>query len=515
MKNKLRFSGIGLTPLGLLCTLVVFLGFLLYFSAVWYLNTYGNLGFDSILYTLTADLSGVESTLIASYLKKALLKAVFCTGLIMLLLIHPTFVPRLKQYKLVLHIGKRHRIGIFPFSRWFSLVLSLAICVTTIFQAAIETELTKFLYYMHNPSTFYDSYYRSPEDVDITFPEKKRNLIYIFMESMEVSFASQELGGALDHNAIPELCALAEENISFSHTDQLGGPFSPTGTTWTIAAMVGQTAGVPLKLTPGGNETESEQDAQSEILPAISNLSTVLRDNGYTQALMVGSDVQFGGRYQYYKGHGTDLFFDHASAMEDGIIPEGYSVWWGFEDLYLYQYARQEITRLAQQEEPFAFTMLTVDTHHVGGYPCSLCEDTFMEQYENVYHCASRQVYQFIRWIQAQDFYEDTAIVICGDHASMDADYFTRNVSNNYDRRVYNCFINSAVASESTKNRQMSVFDMFPSTLAAIGCQISGERLGLGTNLFSDTLTLSEEMGQEKFNDEVSRYSVYYMNHFY
>ena len=49
--------------------------------------------------------------------------------------------------------------------------------------------------------------------------------------------------------------------------------------------------------------------------------------------------------------------------------------------------------------------------------------------------------------------------------------------------------------------------DMFPTTLAAMGVQIEGDRLGLGTNLFSKRATLAEEIGYEALNENVSRYS--------
>ena len=52
--------------------------------------------------------------------------------------------------------------------------------------------------------------------------------------------------------------------------------------------------------------------------------------------------------------------------------------------------------------------------------------------------------------------------------------------------------------------------DYFPTTLAAMGVKIEGDRLGLGTNLFSDKPTLLEEMGWEKFNAELARRSIFY-----
>jgi phosphoglycerol transferase len=43
-----------------------------------------------------------------------------------------------------------------------------------------------------------------------------------------------------------------------------------------------------------------------------------------------------------------------------------------------------------------------------------------------------------------------------------------------------------------------------------MGCTIEGERLGLGTNLFSGLPTLAESMGFNSFNSQVSGNSEYY-----
>ena len=97
----------------------------------------------------------------------------------------------------------------------------------------------------------------------------------------------------------------------------------------------------------------------------------------------------------------------------------------------------------------------------------------------------------------------------------MDADYMNRRVGSSFDRRVYNCILNAPLTTEFDKNRQFAVVDMFPTTLAALGCTIEGERLGLGTNLFSGQPTLMETMGMECFDDEMARYSQYYIDNFF
>ncbi|MBQ7231110.1 MAG: hypothetical protein IJX04_09490 [Oscillospiraceae bacterium] len=122
---------------------------------------------------------------------------------------------------------------------------------------------------------------------------------------------------------------------------------------------------------------------------------------------------------------------------------------------------------------------------------------------------------EFVRWLQQQPFYENTTVVITGDHLSMDNGYMQRNVPENYQRMVYSCILNSAISTDNTKNREYCAVDLFPTTLAAMGCTIEGDRLGLGVNLFSDRPTLSEEWGYDRFNSELSKASDYYIQNFH
>ena len=57
-----------------------------------------------------------------------------------------------------------------------------------------------------------------------------------------------------------------------------------------------------------------------------------------------------------------------------------------------------------------------------------------------------------------------------------------------YKRRIYNCFINlpDGLMIGETTNREFSILDMVPTILASIGADIEGDRLALGTNLFSE-----------------------------
>ena len=175
--------------------------------------------------------------------------------------------------------------------------------------------------------------------------------------------------------------------------------------------------------------------------------------------------------------------------------------------------AKEEITELAKGTKPFNFTMLTVDTHHIKGFLCGLCRNEHREQYENVLSCSSRQVAEFVHWLKTQDFYNDTTIIITGDHPTMDAQDIEANYDGFKPRKVYNCFINAIGSDANSKDRDFNTFDMFPTTLAAMGCKISGDRLGLGTNLFSGKKTLAETYGYEKVDEELAKRSPFYEKH--
>ena len=485
----------------ILIVLFVFIGFLALFSAMWCSKTYGDIGFDAILFTLFSNLTGVSTELVVSYLKYAIPPTVLCTAAVCFILL---FKPKKKLEVSV----KNFKLALFPFKRVFSLIVAIVIFSSLTITGANKVKAFDYISYQLNPSDFIEKEYVDPKEVNIAFPENKRNLVYIFMESMETSFFSKELGGGLDYNVIPELYSLAENNINFSGNANVGGSYTVPGATWTMGGLLAETSGLPLRLPI---RIANNMVYRKNFFPSVSTLTDILKENGYRQSFMCGSDIDFGGRKQYFEQHGALTIYDYNTAQKDGIIPEGYwDEFWGMEDHHLYDYAKQELPKIAEGDDPFAFFMLTVDTHHISGNLCEKCGNEYDEQYENVYSCASKQVDEFIKWIQAQDFYENTTVIIVGDHKSMDSEYFDRNFSDDYVRKIYNCFINSAVESPYTKNRNFTQLDIFPTTLASLGCSIEGERLGLGVNLFSGKETLAEKYGIKEMQAEIKKKSKMY-----
>ena len=159
--------------------------------------------------------------------------------------------------------------------------------------------------------------------------------------------------------------------------------------------------------------------------------------------------------------------------------------------------------------------MLTVDTHHPEGYMCNLCQDEEYYSYASSIRCASTQVNDFINWIGEQSWSENTTIVVVGDHVSMNATFWD-DLPKDYLRTIYNCIINPIADTNkvTTKNRSFYAMDILPTTLGSLGVMIEGDRLGLGTNLFSERATIAEEIGSSVFEAEVAKYSNYFFNTF-
>lgn len=358
-------------------------------------------------------------------------------------------------------------------------------------------------------TSLYADRYVDPRSIKLENKGGKRNLIYIYLESMENTYADQAHGGAQDVNYIPRLTELAESNVSFSPIDGVGGFQATDGATWTMGALFSTTSGVPFEFPVGNNDMSKQEQFASGIY----TLGDFLHDEGYDQMFLCGSDGAFAGRKQYFEQHGQYQVYDYKKARKKGDIPKDYKVWWGFEDAKLYDIAKEQLTRMAAQDQPFNFTMLTVDTHHIGGYVCQLCQEEYEDVTANVVACADRQLGDFVDWVKEQDFYDNTTIVITGDHPRMD-NHLVSGIGYG-DRLVYNCIINpAAFANEISRKRTFSGMDMFPTTLAAMGYEIPGDRLGLGVNLFSQEQTLEEEFGVGPLDAELMKSSKYYIEHF-
>lgn len=472
-----------------LAVLLIFLAALLAFAGFWTMDTWQNNTMDQIMFHITSPIEGTSSDIITGFILKVLIPSVAVTAAAVIIKV----ILRKKNAK-----AKTVRMA--------NIITAAVLVVFLGISLGLFMNKYKVIEYFSAKSVnsdFIKDNYSDPAKTSITFPEKKRNLIYIYLESVEMTYADKKSGGALDYNCIPELTKLALENDCFNGgKEQLNGAKVSFGATYTMGGMVAESSGLPV--VGGVGNAASQQDS---FYPGATVLGDILKKEGYNNELMVGSPVGFGGRGIYFSSHGNYKLFDYDFANDNNMLPsKGYKVWWGFEDQLLFKFAKDELKDLSSKDAPFNLTLLTVDTHFEDGYICPLCKSEYGDQYANVMACSSRQLVEFIDWIKQQDFYENTTIVLNGDHLTMDKD-FLASIDATYDRRTFTAIINSAAKAENNDARIYNTLDLFPTTLAAMGCKIEGDRLGLGTNLYSSRKTLFEEFGEDYVNGELAKNS--------
>ena len=493
--------------IGFLSGLCFLLAAILFVLTGWYTERFDT-SFAGLLYTLTTPMKGVGGGFWSDFLPGVLPSVLTAVAVYLLIhiLLRSEWVGQWTRKHLHLS-GKADRIRQTA-GKWLpsvSLLLLIAVCIS----CCSRLHVTEYLRNVSAQTTLYEDYYTAPDTVAVTAPEKKPNVIWLVLESMETTYASREEGGIQAQNYIPRLTALARENVSFSDTDKLGGIWSTDNTNWTMAALFAGTSGLPFAFPVEQNS----MNKYTSFAPEITTMGDILKRDGYRQVFLCGSDGDYGGRALYFREHGDYEIHDLFEARKRGEIPEDYYVWWGFEDRVLFRLAKDELTRLSAGKEPFNMTMLTVDAHHLGGFTCEECGTEFADRTANVIACTDRQVGEFVDWCRKQPFWENTVLIITGDHPRMDTS-LTGGMEFR-ERRIYNSFMNARkTPAGGTTFRTAVMMDLFPTILSAMGYGIEGDRLGLGTDLFSSTPTLAEKIGYETLDGEVQKYSQYFIDHF-
>lgn len=473
MKNK----GLNIIKI---CLYIFFLT--IYFFSIFVNKKFGDVSFEQILFNIIYSKGAnpdviYEGIIFVFWRVSLILIIINLLGLI------------IKDFKI------KNKI-IFSFT---ALIFVFLFCIINSFKIL---NLDEYLVKQANTSDVFEKYYVDAKDVKIKFPKEKRNLIYIYLESMESSNVSFKNGGAFNKSLIPNLEKLAKENINFSNTNKIGGAKELDNTDWTIAAIIAQTSGIPLKITP-----TMLFDKENKLLLNTYSLGQILKDNGYNNYFLIGSDADYGARRDYLLNNGDYNIYDYLWAKENKLIDDNYFVWWGYEDNKLFEYAKTKLLEISKEDQPFNFSMLTVDTHTKDGYLDETCKLKFNNKYANSLYCADQKINSFIKWIKEQDFYNNTTIIITGDHLTMQLDFYDESYNN---RTIYNTIINSKIKPQKEKNRLFSTLDMFPTTLASLGAKIEGNKLGLGVNLFSTEKTLLEKFGFEYVNNEITQNSIFY-----
>lgn len=487
----------------IICILLTLISLIIFYTCIYINKNFSGVSFEQILYSLLNSKGTSINALKQGIIYVTLYTTITFVILYILIKLNHKYLKN--KYRLTIKIkNKTYLIDALYLRKKRMLLYSILLIILSLYNCYINLGVKDYIESQRAKSTLIDENYINPKEVKITFPEQKQNLIYIFVESLETSATSIINGGDVETSYIPKLENIALNNINFSDKNNLGGAKYLSLTGWTAAGMISQTSGLPLKVI-----NDNEYKDYGESLPGATSLGDILENNGYKNYIMLGSDASFGGRKDYFTYHGNYEIYDLDYAKNNNWIDDNYFEWWGFEDRKLFSFAKKQLKEISKNKEPFNFTILTADTHFYDGYQDKKCKKEFDNNYANSYYCSDKLISNFIEWITKQDFYKNTTIIISGDHLTMQDGFFSED---NYERTIYNTFINSKITTSNNKNRSFTTLDMFPTTLASLGVDIDGNRLGLGTNLFSNEKTLIEKYDYSYVNEEIKKKSFFYDN---
>lgn len=469
------------------------------FALPWAVDVFPLSNVEAILFTIFSGTNaGAENFVVSSLVQKVVLPASGAFALILLLQVVLFFVQSRKKVRYEARLWK-FRIGL---NRIVLVVLVPYACILfLVLPGIISSAPFRAFFQRPTDSKFYRECYVHPDSVQIHLQGKPRNLIVIFLESMETNFSKHT----------PEIAALEKSSLNFAP-----GGENVSGTTWTIAGITGKLCGIPLNMPMGIDEHHGKLPTY---LPYAKCLMDVLADKGYDQLYAQGSSGDFTQKRTFWTDHGNVGIHDIEYYRSVGKIPEKYHVFWGFEDRRLYGFVKEELDSLARQGKPFAFYMLTVDTHQPFGYLDDSCKAALKNvgvevkddnRYPAALRCASMQVASFIKWIKEQPWSGNTVISVMGDHA-------TPMLSNKAEvaptDSVYwtNFIVNSAVDGKAySRERSYSSMDMFPTLLESMGFELEGRSIGLGRSLYADKPTLLEIYGKPVLDSLLRERSIQY-----
>lgn len=460
----------------LVCVSVFFLAASVLFTEKWIRNTFDEIPVEQIAFHLVNPLDGVDPAFIYDACR-------VIAGAAALSVLYAVFLARALRGRGV------WRVGGGALCRLLGGIALLMLCFSigyTQYQYGILTFLNPVRYAMSSESTFFDENYRRVAG-DVTFPEKKNNLVLLVLESAESTFNREELFG---EKLMPNLDRIARDNLSFSRGVQCAG------TEWSVAGICNYFLGVPLLL-----HHKIYDRFSTTFLPGAESILRVLTDNGYGVEFMIGVDSRFAGHNKVVLTHAPDArIVDGGSFAETRDDYEANLSEWGVYDSYLFERAKEFLSN-RDLRQPFALVVETMNTH-APGYPHP-DNPRRWNDYRDCFPELDGSVQNFLAWLGEQDFAADTTVILLGDHLAMTRTMGPVTLPPREERTVYNAVINSRRRPDTPgKERLFGSWDMAPTILESMGAEIPGRRFGLGVSLFSDEATLLEKYGVEKYEAE-------------
>ena len=435
-------------------TALYFIGFFLIGFACWTKRYIGETTMDQLLSTVMFGLNGVLS--VNQELAKSLIEFLFIFPCLMILL-----GLSFEQW-----IASRSPFSDVPRPlRMIQQYLPGFFMVMGCFWIGSEYHVLDFPQQYPGDDVF-AKHYKNPADVTFQHSTPPKNLILIYVESLESTYQDETLFG---HNLLASLADLKPSSLSFNQFKQM------KGAEWTIAGMVASQCGIPLKLISvfGRNVVGSNVN---QFLPGAFCLGDVLHQQGYDNVFLNGPSLAFAGVDRFLKTHHYRTLLGRDEWLAKGFKASD-MFGWGLPDDLLFQQAKVTLNQLMSRKKPFNLTLLTVDMHGPNGQLNQTCRARGARDFQGIVECTANEVADFIHYIDSKGWMDQVTIIVTGDHLAMSNPVFDK-LTSSASRYVFNLIINQKPL---IKNRDAILHvDLFPTILNALGMTWQGEQLALG-----------------------------------
>ena len=366
-------------------------------------------------------------------------------------------------------------------------------------------------------SSFVEDNFAALKLDEIQFKDgRKRNLILIFLESMEYGYSDHR---DYSQNLIPELKLIADQNIHLSGYKKTQGGY------YTLDGVTAQTLGVPLTQMPRGIHIHGKKEEQQKygvFLGGVNGIFNLLKTYGYQTAAFMGTPGEYTHQGDFLNVHGVDKIFAAETWDERGYPRKGNSGRWAFNDGFVIERVKEYLEEIKHGDQPFALIMETIDTHFPNGWAPNPKDFNKNGTYQDALLYSSKLIATFYDWMREQPWFDDTTIIILGDHPFQDAKGvpFTNLTVKAKNRETYNAFINTVGGEPRVRNCGFSAMDMAPTILNAMGVnfsslfkgKVSHSKLGLGRSLYANDETLICKYGKDELIKKLNERSLFYLN---
>ncbi|MFB9273974.1 LTA synthase family protein [Cohnella cellulosilytica] len=231
-----------------------------------------------------------------------------------------------------------------------------------------------------------------------------KNVIVLQLEAFQNFLIDRTIDGK---EITPVMNKLAKDNFYFPHFYQQVGQ----GNTSDAEFVVNTSFYIP-------QYGAAAQEYGGLELPS---MPRKLAEHGYNTATFHTNDVQFWNRKELYKGLGFGRYYDAEFFGDEDLV------FFGSSDEVLYKKTADELLKMSQTGKPFYAQVISMSSHHPFNIPdrkirFELPEryrDTLVGDYIQAQNYTDYALGQFIDRLKENGLWDDTVLVVYGDHLGL------------------------------------------------------------------------------------------------